>query len=67
MADNHTNDPRCLVCEQTSETVPLMEARYQGSSFWICPQHLPILIHKPAQLADRLPGAADLGEADHAH
>jgi hypothetical protein len=41
---------------------------YQGSTYWICPQHLPILIHKPAQLADKLPGAERLeGSAGHNH
>jgi hypothetical protein len=52
---------RCLVCEQDSHTVPLMPFEFHGQSYWICPQHLPILIHKPASLADKLPGAELLG------
>ena len=46
----------CIVCEQDSQVVPLMPFEYQGKTYWICPQHLPILIHKPAKLADKLPG-----------
>ncbi len=52
---------RCLVCEQGSDTVPLLAFRYRGAERHICPQHLPILIHEPAALADRLPGAEALG------
>lgn len=57
--------PTCLVCAKTSDELPLMEVTYQGQSYWICPSDLPILIHKPGQLADRLPGAANLRGHDH--
>lgn len=57
----------CLVCEQNSAQVPLLAVQYQGQDFYICPQHLPILIHKPAQLADRLPGAEKLAASGHDH
>ncbi|WP_119065179.1 hypothetical protein [Aggregatilinea lenta] len=58
-----TTTPHCLVCEQDSQAVPLIELRYQDHVYWICPQHLPILIHKPSQLADKLPGADNLTDA----
>lgn len=48
--------PVCVTCGQDSEQVPLLPFIFKGNQFYICPQHLPILIHKPAQLADRLPG-----------
>ncbi len=51
---------RCLVCEQTSQDVPLLKFEFQGAELSICPQHLPILIHRPTQLADKLPGAENL-------
>ena len=54
------NQPVCIVCGETSERVPLIPFIYQGEHYFICPQHLPILIHKPAQLADRLPGLEQL-------
>jgi hypothetical protein len=47
----------CLVCKRASEEIPLISFRYKGSGLWICPQHLPILIHDPMKLADILPGA----------
>ena len=48
--------PRCLYCEQTSEEMPLIRLTFQGKDLWICPQHLPLLIHEPAKLAGKLPG-----------
>jgi hypothetical protein len=59
--------PRCLACEQTSDAVPLINVKFQGQDFWICAQHLPILIHQPARLADKLPGADTLAAAEHDH
>lgn len=53
-------NPTCLVCEKSDEEVPLLVLRYQGSQIHICPFHLPILIHKPEQLADKLPGIDNL-------
>ncbi|UCF19945.1 MAG: hypothetical protein JSU87_00605 [Gemmatimonadota bacterium] len=59
-------DPKtCLACRRGSETTPLIPLVYRGSELWICPQHLPILIHDPARLIGILPGAEDLSPADH--
>jgi hypothetical protein len=44
--------------------VPLVALRHRGAEAWICPQHLPILIHKPWEVADKLPGALNLGEPE---
>lgn len=52
--------PKCLVCEQTSEKLPLLRLEYRGQNYWICPTHLPILIHHPEQLIGKLPGAENL-------
>jgi len=58
--------PYCLYCQQNSDEVPLIRLLYRGQEHWICPQHFPILIHKPAQLADKLPGIENMGPpADH--
>jgi len=60
--------PYCLQCERTDDEIPLIRMRYRSEEIWICPQHLPVLIHKPAQLADKLPGAANLSPAEgHDH
>ncbi|MBI5304619.1 MAG: hypothetical protein HY868_20970 [Chloroflexi bacterium] len=41
---------RCLHCGRTSGEVPLLSLHYADKQFWICPQGLPLLIHKPQQL-----------------
>jgi hypothetical protein len=57
--------PRCLACERESLEVPLLSLEYRGGRHWICPQHLPVLIHDPAQLVGKLAGAEKLRPADH--
>ncbi|MFC1959586.1 hypothetical protein ACFLYO_02640 [Chloroflexota bacterium] len=60
MSQTTENTAKCLVCEQTSQDVPLVKFEFRGAELSICPQHLPLLIHNPARLADKLPGAEDL-------
>ena len=55
----------CLQCGQSSNEIPLLRLEYRAETYWICPQHLPLLIHKPWMLADNLPGAEKLGPAEH--
>lgn len=57
----------CLHCERDSKQVPLIALAFQGRELWICPQHLPILIHSPAKLVDKLPGLAQLSPAESHH
>jgi hypothetical protein len=59
------NTPKCVQCQRTSEEVPLMVIKYKDDKAWICPQHLPILIHKPQQLVGKLPGAEALSFEGH--
>jgi hypothetical protein len=64
----NNNEDKCLYCERDSDQVPLLALRFRNQDLWICPQHLPILIHKPEQLADKLPGAVFEGEVEsHPH
>ena len=66
MEDQSTTQSKyCLFCERTSDEVPLLDLEFKGTQIQICPQHLPILIHDPAQLIGRLPGAEDLRPAEH--
>ena len=54
-----------MVCRKSSEEIPLISFQYKGTGLWICPQHLPVLIHDPAKLAGLLPGAESFEPADH--
>ncbi|MDH4070430.1 MAG: hypothetical protein OEV30_08400 [Ignavibacteria bacterium] len=56
---------RCVACDKTDQDVPLISVSFRGSTFSICPQHLPILIHDPKMLAGKLPGAEDMNPAEH--
>ncbi|MBI5651571.1 MAG: hypothetical protein HZC40_14180 [Chloroflexi bacterium] len=48
---SQTNE-RCAHCGRTSAEIPLLSLQYQGKQYWICPQGMPVLIHKPHQLAE---------------
>jgi hypothetical protein len=61
------NEIRCIHCSRTSEEAPLIALRFAGGEYWICSQHLPILIHKPAALAEKLPGADRLSPPTEGH
>lgn len=65
MSDSVGGTPGCLVCQRSSEEIPLIAFQYKGSDQWICPQHLPVLIHDPGKLAGLLPGAENFKAADH--
>ena len=58
-------EAKCLVCEKNGQEVPLIALYYQEKQYWICPQHFPILIHEPAQLVGKLPGAEKLTPHQH--
>jgi hypothetical protein len=55
----------CIVCDRGADEVPLLSFEFRKTSLRICPQHLPTLIHNPAQLADRMPGAEGLSPSEH--
>ncbi len=57
----------CLNCGRKDNEIPLVSLRYDGQSAWICSQCLPILIHKPHQLAGKIRNAADLQGAPPDH
>ena len=57
----------CLNCKANENEKPLLSMKYLGNEIFICPQCLPVLIHKPANLAEKLPGAENFGDAAHHH
>lgn len=59
---------QCVYCERNQNEVPLISLRFKEVELWICPQHMPVLIHDPNQLVGKLPGAENLAPADeHGH
>jgi len=61
---SETTARRCLVCECDVAATPLITLEYRDTTFRVCPRHLPVLIHDPAQLIGRLPGAENLRPAE---
>ena len=64
MSDD-SKKPRCLACDRESDATPLVKLEYRARPYWICPQHLPLLIHDPAQLIGKLEGAENLAPSDY--
>ena len=61
-------DNVCLNCGASEQEKSLLTIKYQSSEIYICPQCLPVLIHKPASLGDKLPGAENFGApVEHHH
>jgi hypothetical protein len=54
----------CVYCGRSKDEVPLLKLTYRDQESWICPQHLPILIHKPQTMIDVQPGAENLSAGD---
>jgi len=50
------NTKTCINCERTDEKIPLITITFNGEEKYICPQCLPVLIHKTHLLAEKLPG-----------
>lgn len=57
--------PVCAACDRPQTEVPLISLAYLNTTLWICPQHLPVLIHNPQMLTGRIPGAENMKAADH--
>jgi hypothetical protein len=57
----------CLNCGKTEQEIPLLHLTFKDEPKYVCPQCLPILIHKPQQLVDKLPGFAPSATAPHEH
>jgi hypothetical protein len=53
---SYTEVQVCLNCGNSEQQMPLVAMRFNGIDNWICSQCLPTLIHKPQQLAGKLPG-----------
>ncbi len=59
------NEKTCLNCNRTDVQIPLITLTFKGEINYICPQCLPVLIHKTQNLLDKLPGMEIAPPADH--
>ncbi len=58
-------EQKCIRCQRSSQEVPLLVITYNGVNYYICPQDLPVLIHKPYELMGLLPGVENLSGHEH--
>jgi hypothetical protein len=52
-------EKKCIVCDVSNQQVPLIKMDYRDEKVYVCPQHMPVLIHHPEQLVGKLPGAEE--------
>lgn len=57
--------PTCINCERSDDKTALLQLVYQNEVKHICPQCLPVLIHKPHLLAGKLPDMEIIPPAEH--
>ncbi|MBN2667709.1 MAG: hypothetical protein JXR60_00655 [Bacteroidales bacterium] len=50
-------DKKCIVCGKTHEEIPITKFKFKSVKFYICSQHIPVLIHEPQKLIGLLPDA----------
>ena len=50
----------CVLCQKTDAETPLLQLSYAAKTYWVCPSHMPVLIHQPDQLIGMLPGAENM-------
>ena len=55
-----TTTKECLVCKRSSDETPVTNFEYRDKTFYICTQHIPVLIHNPQALVGLLDGADKL-------
>ncbi len=61
------NKKICINCNRTDEVIPLIAITFKGEEKHICPQCLPVLIHKTQTLADKFPGIDASVSPKHEH
>ncbi len=60
-----TENPTCIHCGKDQSLAPLVVFFYKGRQEHICTEHFPILIHRPAELDDKLPDMDKLNPVEH--
>ena len=61
------SETTCLNCGRDSNEIPLLTLEYRGETYRLCPQCLPVMIHKPQNLVGKLPNAENFSPANHEH
>lgn len=62
---NEEQKLQCVNCGRSVQEVPLVPVLHKNGQAYICPQCMPVLIHQPHRLVEKLPGAAELEGHQH--
>ena len=55
---------QCIVCQASENDVPILDFKFKGKKYYICSQHIPVLIHKAQALETVIPGIQPSEEAN---
>jgi hypothetical protein len=55
---------KCIICNATSNEMPLIQFLFKDTTYHICSQHVPVLIHNSSQLSNLLPGLKDIEDPE---
>ena len=56
---------KCILCEKSSDQIPVIAFEFKGKLYHVCTAHLPALLHKPELFADKISGAGEDWVSDH--
>ena len=57
---NDEKNRHCVLCSKPDTELPLIKLSYKSGDYYICPEHMPMLIHKPESLVGKMPGAENM-------
>lgn len=52
--------PVCVLCGKADTELPLIRLSYNSVEYFLCPEHMPMLIHHPDTLVGKIPGAENM-------
>ena len=58
--ENIMTDKVCMLCKRNEDEIPIIPVHYKRNEYWICTQHLPVLIHEPSKLEGKLPDVGSI-------
>ena len=64
---NTDRDYICISCGKSEAETPILYLRFKGEEAAICSSCIPVLVHRPETLADRLIGADKIEPSSHKH
>lgn len=50
---------KCFNCGNSESEMPLLKLRYKTGEMWVCPQCMPVLIHKTDIIVSQLQNNPD--------